>query len=219
MPSSFDGHFAERAAVLAALTKLVEGRNYDGVSITEICAAAHISKSTFYRLFTSKYEVIGWLLNTYSHSGLDQIGRTLTWKQGLSYSVYNLGKHRKFLAAANLTRYADESPRAITYQHRRDTLFETVEVYKGAQLTMRLRCQIESWAKASTDLSAHWYLGELGIGIEEYISCLLSMVPAELFILLNEPANPRQSAFVDGAMSEDATIDLAINMLNSIGLD
>ena len=185
--SLLEDNFSNKAAVLDAISRLSDKMSLDDMPISTICTEAGISKTTFYRIFSSKYDVVEWLMTIYSASGLDQIGRTKNWHDAISYSVYNLSSHRTFLLSANKTKYKTETPAEIAYRHRRAILEETVVEWKHANLSMRLKHQIDEWSYYSTHIAQSWYCGDLDYKKSEYVDILESLVPSELFLLLNEP--------------------------------
>lgn len=212
--SPLEDNFSNKAAILDAITRLSKNTEFDDIPISTICSEAGISKTTFYRVFSSKYDVVEWLMTIYSAAGLDQIGRTKNWHDAISYSVYNLASHRSFLLSANKTKHPMETPAEIAYRHRRATLEETVTEWMHAELTMRLRYQIDEWSYYSTHIAQAWYRKELDCRKEEYINLLESLVPSELFLLLNEPAkaDPEKNDGDDPGIKQ-----LALRMLQSLG--
>lgn len=212
--SPLEDNFSNKAAILDAITRLSKSTGFDDMSISTICSEASISKTTFYRIFSSKYDVVEWLMTIYSASGLDQIGRTKNWHDGISYSVYNLANHRAFLCSANKTKHSMEKPAEIAYRHRRTTLEETVTKWMHVELTMRLKYQIDEWAYYSTHIAQAWYCKELDCREEEYVHLLESLVPSELFLLLNEPAEADSE---DVSNNDSGIKQLALHMLQSLG--
>lgn len=208
----------EKFAILTAMSKLLQDTSLDSLQISNICESSGVSKTTFYRLFLNKYEVVRWLLRIYSSEGLDQIGRTLTWREGLRYSISNLYRHHVLIAAANRTKHALEAPQEVTYRHRQEILLETIEQYKRVEVTEKLAFQVEAWARLSTQIAAKWYREELPYSPQQYADYLESVVPSELYLLLNEPANPHPlDLFNNESSMFSETSSLALTMLNAIG--
>ena len=217
--SQVDGHFNERIAILSALTDLTANKDFDSISISEICDTAHISRSTFYRLFGGKYEIVDWLMGMYAKTGLDQIGRTLTWEEAVHNSIFNLGRHHRFLAAVNIARRVKETPNIAPSDRRRAILYETIESWKGVELTSRLRYQVDTWSRALTDLSARWYCDELDdLTPDEFVEVLVSIVPSELYLLLAEPAQPMDASYSGIKDANSSTQDFAMEMLNALSM-
>ena len=208
----------EKFAILTAMSELLQETSLDALKISSICELSGVSKTTFYRLFSNKYEVVRWLLRVYSSEGLDQIGRTLTWREGLHYSISNLHKHHTFISAANRTKHALEAPQEVTCKHRQEILLETIEQYKKVEVTEKLAFQVEAWACLSTQIAAKWYREEFPYSPQQYADYLESVVPSELYLLLNKPANPRPlNPFDTESTILGETSNLALTMLNTIG--
>ena len=208
-------NLSAKLAVLDAMTKLVHECPYDEIKIKDICDVAYISKATFYRLFESKYDIATWILRLYSEIGLDEIGRTLTWHEGLSVSVYGLHSYRDFLKAANETKFNDSAPAFVTFEHRKESLIETIECYKGIAVQGRLLFQVETWAKLSTYIASLWHSNRLPYSPEEYMDYLESVIPRQLFEILNSPVSPKPmkilNSDVDGILKTTYLHEYVLN--------
>ena len=68
-------------------------RPIDELSIRDICARAHISKQTFYSRFSSKYDIANWFCARFEERTLNQIGRTLTWEEGVLAHFKTIAQH------------------------------------------------------------------------------------------------------------------------------
>lgn len=55
------------------------------LTVDAICRKSGISKPTFYRYFSSKLDIPVWVSDFMNRKSLDEIGRTLTWQQGLEF--------------------------------------------------------------------------------------------------------------------------------------
>ena len=53
-----------RGHVAAALLRMLEGRELSQVAVKELAAEAGVSRSTFYRLFEGKDQVVSWWYGT-----------------------------------------------------------------------------------------------------------------------------------------------------------
>ena len=65
-------------------------RPIEELTVAAICRKAGVSKPTFYRHFDSKYDIARWISDFMNSMTLDEIGRTLTWDEGLE-SYFALG--------------------------------------------------------------------------------------------------------------------------------
>lgn len=95
MSSGESGSDATRLRILHAITESIEN-----MTVSQISAAAGISRQTFYSLFASKYDIAYWYLEQAESRYLFQIGRTLSLSEGLLRYFEFLEKERPCLANA-----------------------------------------------------------------------------------------------------------------------
>lgn len=73
-----NGRLETRWHILEAINRPVDKMTVEG-----ICERARISKPTFYRCFTSKYDVIPWWISWCDDRSLALIGSEYSWQKGL----------------------------------------------------------------------------------------------------------------------------------------
>lgn len=84
-----------RFAVLRAITEPIEE-----MTVTQISAAAGISRQTFYSLFPTKFDVAYWFITLAEERYIYEIGRSLTLEEGLLGFFTFIEKEREALANA-----------------------------------------------------------------------------------------------------------------------
>ena len=203
---------------MQAMSALIEETTLDKMGVSAICERAGLSRATFYRLFSCKYDVLQWLISVYSEAGLDEIGRSLTWHEGLARTTKGLNLHAKLLFAANSTKQPFEAPREFTFAKRRDVLVETIKEWHHVELTPRLAFQVRSYARLSAIVASEWHRGLYPYSEDEYIDLVESIVPCDLRRLLDTPVAPEKPgsrfSLFDAQKSRN---HLAKAMLNLIG--
>lgn len=95
MNAHFTGGDKTRLRVLRTIKEPIED-----MTVSEISAAAGISRQAFYSLFSSKYDIAHWYLRKAAGLFLFEIGRTLSLNEGLSRYFDFLDKERPFLSKA-----------------------------------------------------------------------------------------------------------------------
>lgn len=73
---------AKKLDIVCSANELCRERKFEAISVGEICDAAGISTSTFYRLFNGKHDMPAWYLRFAAHSSIEQIGACFTCEQG-----------------------------------------------------------------------------------------------------------------------------------------
>lgn len=82
-----------KAKIFSALKAIAKEKDFDKISVREICDAAGVAKSTFYGNFQDKYAVVHWHYDMVMGAGADKIGRTLSWEEG--HLITSFGSLRK----------------------------------------------------------------------------------------------------------------------------
>lgn len=207
-------YLTERMAIFSTASRLLQEKSFDSLTVAEICKEANLSKTTFYRLFSCKYSIAQWLIGVYAADGLDEIGRSLNWHEGLYRTACGLARHKKFLKAANQTQFMMESPQVFTQAKRKEVLFETLMDWKRVEVSERLRFQVDVYALSSSQIAAMWHSGSLVYSLEEYVELLESIVPHDLHETLDRPVAAKRNS--DGASDRSANY-LTRKMLDALG--
>lgn len=186
---SFDdlmANFEIKMKIVDIMTELMKKTPIDDLSVDRICAAANISRTTFYRYFKDKYGVGQWHVQYCSSLGTAKIGRTLTWREGYYITEAAIAEHFEFYIYAtrsnNYNGIDSFAPRM-----RRELLAETITQYKNRPLTEKLKFEIDATIRMETYLLPHWHYGDYDISLETACDWMASLVPHELFELLNTP--------------------------------
>lgn len=87
--------------VVNAMADLMETTPLEKLTVSQICKASGISRSSFYRCFEDKYAVAQWHIQFVHLNGVDQIGRTLSWYEGYFRTEADFVKYKRFYAGAS----------------------------------------------------------------------------------------------------------------------
>ena len=126
------------------------------VSVQEICEKCGISRATFYYHFKSKNEIPLWYSKLIQEFTLSEVGRTLSWEDGLQKHFELLYKERDFyVSTINMTgqEFSKENMRG----YRRDCITETLTRYRGASLTEEFAFYIEAYIDIEIERTQHWF--------------------------------------------------------------
>ena len=192
--SHFDllANFDVKMTIVDALAQLMHKTSIDELSVDRICAEANISRATFYRYFKDKFDIGKWHVMYCWSLGTDKIGRTLSWREG--YYITEAAIAERYDFYVNVAKSKDDkSLDNFAPRMRRDTLTETVVDYRHATLTERLKVQIDAVSRMETYLLPHWHYGAYDMPLDAICDLLASMVPKELFDLLNTPIKSQLS--------------------------
>lgn len=106
--------------IFFALRDLVAERGFASVSASDIIERAGVSRSTFYRCFSDKYDVANWAFKRYKNIRLQDKDQYFSFETGLRAQLAHLSENREFFAAA--LRYRGQNSLS-------DSMVETNEEY------------------------------------------------------------------------------------------
>lgn len=75
-----------------ALEELLEEKNFDDISITEITSKAMVSKNTFYNNFEDKNELLQFLFRRYADQVHEEIEKVLLKESSIEDTLYEIDK-------------------------------------------------------------------------------------------------------------------------------
>jgi len=157
------------------------------LSVADICAAAHISRQTFYNHFDSKNHVSFWF-NTFSRTHfLDAAGRTLTWEQSLLKHLCTLSQEARPL------HFAAQSDELFSNMNRvkalrRDALVLTLRKYQDIEPDDEMLFYIRGYANLEVDCCADWFQGGLKYPSASELACYLeACIPRPLYEVTKTP--------------------------------
>ena len=181
--------FRTRMKVVDALASLAAEGGFNKATIETICERAGISRSTFYYHFNDKHYVIQWHYGVVAASCLDEIGRTLTWRQGY------LSHTHKILSCSNLysAAFRERGYQSIfshVKRQRRETLRETITKYKRLEIDDELDFQVFALVEAEVGSMERWFKKGMPYDMHRQCDYLENVVPRRLHALLNEPVDP-----------------------------
>ncbi len=187
--AKYSSGYKTRLAIVDATTHLVRGQSLDKLSVEKICEEAGVCRATFYYHFVDKFDVAQWHFDQVTSEFLNQIGRTLTWRQGFERNTLRVLTHKElYLAAFSLRGY--QSLFSYAKRARRDALRETIEEFHHVELDEELEFQVYAWVETEIGVISHWF--KTGMKLETIKMCgyLEDIVPRRLHGLLNEPVDP-----------------------------
>lgn len=164
------------------------------MSVREICSKAHISRATFYRLFSSKEEITDWWTIWCSQFYLDEIGRTLTWEEGYLGHARLVGREIDVLRIAlsdGLGSYKIPIfAGGLLAQRRQSVIKETLIQYRHVVLNDKLTFIITAFVQIELMQSVEW-CRHRAYSPEHYAEYIVELVPPLLYRLMQLPGGNR----------------------------
>lgn len=186
----------KRVVMAIGLDRLCAEQSYDQIEVRDICEATGFSKSTFYRVFDSKYSICTWYQDLLLEASVGQAGRTLSWAG--AFSVYHSG----WLLFPNMSHAAKEHRGADSVEARwprrfSELVLDTIRNYKRLPVDDDLLFHVHYLALTTRPQpvtpSLPWFDELYARSPEEYGRLMSEYVPHDLHRLLNEPDRPTPS--------------------------
>lgn len=179
--------YGKKIAILRGITAPIEYTTVD-----DICRNAGITRRMFYTQFRSKDEVFPWFLGLCADLSLHEIGRTLTWHEGVSLYLELLDLERSTIVACstndqNRTNSFFMSLNPL-YTRRIEVLEETLADWRHVALTPQLRLAVRIYAGLVYPLSQGWLTASEDFADRgEYADFWLTCTPRLLLDALELP--------------------------------
>lgn len=207
IPSTLPSDFRMKLRILDYFEDLMRTNPVDSLSVTSICKCAGISRPTFYRHFSDKYDISNWLSNAISEVSMFQIGRSLSWHDGiyLHTSLWDAKKDFQYGFAQSSSYSATRVYAARVFVKALKT---TVTDYRKEELTDKLMFQIICASEEIHSAANRRVLRGFDLTPGEFADYATSIVPRDLFELLDTPiadppANLEQIMMLLGVLSQD----------------
>lgn len=178
----------EKFNVCVVMDWLLNDTTIDKLTIDAICKNANISRASFYRLFSDKYDAANWFM----FKTLD-VGNRLT---GINYSWYggNLVTISGGSKLINLFRgswgghdYYGMRVQGINYRFR--DIIDALTM-RGIELTDELEYQAHNYAYLESHMARRWMNEDDRMPLPQLCEYMANCVPHKLFEALNDPIDP-----------------------------
>lgn len=170
--------------IVYAANDLCRDREFDNVSVGDICAAADISTSTFYRLFNGKSDIPAWYLRFATNSSIEQMGTLFTCEQAFQVMLELMQRCRFLYDSVKDTAEMNLVDRN---ENRRlcQCILRNLRDYHGVEIDEELELEIRWVTAAGVALSGEWLHGCLEGTPEELARIFSDCYPARLRSLLD----------------------------------
>lgn len=168
------GQTATRLKVFHAVDRPI-----DTLTTTALCEKAGISRQLFYRYFESKYEIAFWYALECDAVSISQIGRTLTWMEGLEDFFFLMNEERDTLL------HFAKSKESQAFRHRADerriaVFQETIVQHHALTIDEELDFYIMSFANTFNKAYAWWLRRGMAFDPRKMARLTYELVPAAL---------------------------------------
>lgn len=177
-------------SIILAMNEIAETHTYEEMSIRQICERASVSRTTFYRRFDGKVAAAEWVMRRVSAIGLAQIGRTLTWREGIAMTLMATKRFAALFRAGG--EWGDSvAPRLMDdfTSYHAGMFIDTVTRCKRIRLDEGLEYVIRFWVYSLCDALFFWRTSDFALPVNQMAEYLERAVPAEIHEMLKDPVN------------------------------
>ena len=159
----------------------------ESITVDHICERSGISRSKFYELFSSKYDIGYWYLTFVYDVSLGRIGRDLDWRDGIRLCLDLFDQERTYFT------YTSETPENVRslfwlVQGDRERMVGEVLGERGVTMTPKLQSEVRIYAKIVDLFLNDWVSsGQPLCSAEDFVDIWLGCVPRELYEGLQLP--------------------------------
>ena len=172
--------------IFEALIEVLADKRYNDIGIGDICAKAYISRPTFYRYFANKDSLVRWKTKQLFELGLVQIGRTCGWEEGFYLTLVGFHRYKALYSDPQSAEFVSSFV-DFTAGYQREQIVETILHWKGVPVTEKIRFEIEALSTAQSHMTRRWAHEGMVTPPETLAGYFVSIVPYDLYHLLNEP--------------------------------
>ena len=170
------------------------------MTVENICEKARISKPTFYRCFSSKFDVIPWWISWCNDRSSSLIGSRYSWNKGLFLAGCLYASMSDQIAfVENRTTNLQSSRQRIEVRRLEESLRKAVQTRTGQVSDIMSFC-ISAFSFLQNEILLT--LCKRGsFSAEEFARMALSIVPRTLHdaLALSSEANSEQNSFLEAA--------------------
>lgn len=154
-------------------------RPIDQMTVSMICEKSGISRQLFYRYFDSKYDIPFWYTVECDRATISEIGRSLTWKDGLEdffTLIYDERQIMRYFANSKDSR----SSRHMADERRYDVFVETITQFRGKELDQELDFYASTFSNTFNKAFSMWIKQEMSIPPKTIAMYIYELVPTKL---------------------------------------
>ena len=190
----------KRYALLCTYEKLTEEKPLSEITVSEICGAQGISRSTFYRLFGGVDDILMWYQNFASDVGMHRAGTTYTFKQGQYTTMALLDRFRHLFNQRYIknTAYWNPDFSLQCINNHVDAMRRMLES-RDVEMTTDLLFKLRGVAVVVHEMGRYYarddvWSGKETISLEQVIEIMYSFVPDELKQYFDNPVKETETS-------------------------
>ena len=162
--------------------EIAEKKPVDKITVPDITENCGYSKTTFYRLFKDKYDLMAWDYAKRQQEIMDQMSDPdYGWKRALLEGAFLFHEQRDYLKNLLLHTYGYESFSKYMKQRHFENLWKCVlAASEGKDLDVKTEIYVRTYCQGTADLICDWIMGVYDISPEELAEVFEKCLPQPL---------------------------------------
>lgn len=168
-----------REKIALAMERLLEQKELDSITVSEIIAEAQVARKTFYRNFCDKYDLMNWYYDRFYQDSFGSIVLGASFEDALLLCLEIYDSKRTLLKNA----YSSKDINGLKNHDIEITrkIYETCLQQKGADIASeQMRFAIEIAVRGGSDMVMQWILGNWEMPAERLASLICETLPEEI---------------------------------------
>lgn len=175
--TEYDSRFSEKLDLIRSIDKPL-----DQITVSEICTRNGMSRNRFYRLFPTKEDMFHWLIGYCFAISLDEVGKSLTWQEGVEGFLAAMDEDRAFILDASLELIEKPKLLRLPFETSREgNIIKTLTDYKKRDVDASLRLEIQTYVISEENLARQWLLPNGFTDATEYSQTWINCIPRNLY--------------------------------------
>lgn len=173
-----------KRAIFEALYALMEEKDFAKISVGDILERSGVSRTTFYRCFQDKYDVVNWSFMRFKEINPQYRDEYYSFATSLRVQLDYLAAHQRYFAQA-LRYIGQNSLRVAMGEINEEYLLQCWrEANPGAEPDYHLRATVQFCAAGMGEVLARWVLDGCSEDADAVIGAVCDAVPPQLMTLL-----------------------------------
>ncbi|MCK9170414.1 MAG: TetR/AcrR family transcriptional regulator [Treponema sp.] len=167
----------------AAIKELMEYSTLEKIMVTDIVRRAGFTRQTFYRHFRDKYDLVNWYFDILVRQCFNEMGVTLTLREGLILKFNFIRREKIFFAQAfRSTDY--NSIEQHDYQFILQFYTDIIQRKTHKHLNEDLCFVLELYCHGSISMTVEWAVSGMEKSSESLADDLIAALPPKLAVIL-----------------------------------
>lgn len=165
-----------KRAVFRALVELMAERDFDNITVGDILERSGVSRTTFYRCFEDKYDVVNWSFKRFKNIRIQNKDQFYSFESSLLVMNGYLREHKDYFARA-LRYRGQNSLRDYMYETNVEYMEQCWRERYGAVDGFGQEATIRFAAAGMSKIIEEWILGGCAEPDEEVGAAIVALVP------------------------------------------